>query len=351
MNIFDSNKKRNIIIGIIYDINSKKMIEGKIDQENLRLRELLDVNNTEILDLHNRIFDLNREISSFKEKLDFEIGQNTELRERLDLCVNELEKATTIVRNTQDTLINSEKVSTMGAMVANIAQEITSPLGISLTVSSFIEKMINDYKGNHIKDAIGEEQAKLLDESVVMLGTNIKKSIELISSFKNVIATQVEEERKPFNVNELINQVIINLNNKLKKVKVIVNCDEMVSFKSYQGHFTQIITSLIINSVEHAFESDSKDSTIRIDVLKIPSGIDISFKDNGKGIDKALNETIFEPFYTTRKKKGNLGLGLYIIRSLISKNFSGEIYLKENSEWSTEFKIILKEQKEKGTML
>ena len=155
---------------------------------------------------------------------------------------------------------------------------------------------------------------------------NLKKSNHLIKSFKQISVDQTSEEKRSFELKNYIDEILISINSVLRKrnIKVIVSAEESISLDSYPGAISQIITNLIFNSLNHAYE-ENEDGLIRIELTKEKKKIRIVYKDYGKGIKKENLNKIFDPFFTTNRNKGGTGLGLNIIYNIITTQLKGNI--------------------------
>lgn len=256
----------------------------------------------------------------------------------------ELEETLSLLQDTQKQLIESEKMAGLGQLVAGVAHEINTPLGVIITASSFIHdrlvslkklssqrKMLKVEFDNHIRDSI---------ESSRLILTNSKNAAELIKSFKQVSVDQAAEAKRSFNVKEYLDLVLWGLGNKFTKSphKIIIECAEDNEIVSYPGAFGQIITNLLINTLDHAFEEDQEGKII-IKVGCHENTLTIKFSDNGRGIDIDHLGQIFMPFFTTARHRGGTGLGLYIVYNLVTQLFGGLIDCDSSSTRGTCFNI------------
>jgi signal transduction histidine kinase len=262
---------------------------------------------------------------------------NTELEERvttrtaqLAAANAELQTALENLRQAQNQLVLSEKLSALGGLVAGVAHEINTPVGVALSATS---TMADRNRTLHDLFIRGEmKRSELTDylestrEGLEMTLLNLHRASEMIRSFKMVAADQVSESRRSFKVREYIEEILLSLRPKLKKTthRVEVECDRELVIESYPGALSQILTNLIFNSLIHAFDEGSS-GTIRIKVVKENGTLSLTYADNGRGIDPALQNKIFEPFFTTARAKGSTGLGLHIVFNIVSSTLGGTI--------------------------
>ena len=250
------------------------------------------------------------------------------------------------LKNTQEKLIESEKMASLGGLVAGVAHEINTPVGISLTgISHFeeISKEINkQYKNEEMSQESFEEYLSTSSELSSLIHKNLLKAAALVRSFKQVAVDQSSEEKRTFNVSKYANEVLLSLHSVTKKtnIKIVVNSKDNIRINSYPGSFSQIITNLVMNSVIHAFTEGEKGKII-IDLEKKNDNLFITYQDNGKGIKKEHINKIFDPFFTTNRDKGGSGLGLNIIYNIITSRLNGKITCESIEKEGVLFLIIL----------
>ena len=261
------------------------------------------------------------------DNLESKISERTfELRESND----ELEQTIINLKETQSKLIESEKMASLGELVAGVAHEINTPVGVSLTgITHFID-INNEIKKNYDTDTITEEEFRAFLETSHELALQINKNLErtahLVRSFKQVAVDQTSEEKREFELSHYINEVIFSLNNVIKKMnlKIEVNSIENINLNSYPGAYSQVITNLIMNSINHAYEENDK-GLISIEIYEKNKMVYMIYKDDGKGIKKENIAQVFDPFFTTNRGKGGTGLGLNITYNIVSSQLKGTI--------------------------
>lgn len=262
---------------------------------------------------------------------------NEDLEDRVTLRTSELAKANTelqtaleSLRQTQRQLVMSEKLAALGELVAGIAHEINTPVGVALSATSTMAE-----KNRIIRELFGQGEMKRSDlteylestrEGVEMSLLNLHRASDLIRSFKMVAADQVSETRRTFNVRNYVGEVLLSLRPKLKKTlhTVEVICADDVVIESYPGAFSQILTNFIINSLTHAFD-EGQVGQIRIEIVRNDATLSLTYSDNGRGIPSEAQGRIFEPFYTTARARGSTGLGLHIVFNIVTRTLGGTV--------------------------
>ncbi|SNY26442.1 PAS domain S-box-containing protein [Orenia metallireducens] len=237
------------------------------------------------------------------------------------------------LRRAQKHLMQSEKMAALGRLVAGVAHEINTPVGIGVTAVSHlaekIKKFAKLYKEGNMKRSDLERFLKLAWESAEMTLKNLNNASELINNFKLVAADQTNNKKRRFNVKEYLDDIIISLKPKLSKTKhkVIIDCNEELEIDNYPGAISRIITNLVMNSLIHGFEEKDK-GEIKIEVLEENELIELRYSDNGVGFPKENINKIFEPFFTTKRGQGGTGLGLNLIYNIVNNILKGDIECK-----------------------
>ena len=264
----------------------------------------------------------------------------------LNKQVHEIKEQTERLDQSRKQLIQSEKMASLGQLVAGVAHEINTPVGIGITVSSHLVKqtqeIISAFDNNKMtKSALSQFFRKTLETSELIL-THLVQTGDLVRSFKMISADQTVHERRSFVLKAYLDDIIISLKPKLKKElhRVTVACGEDVEIDSYPGALAQIITNMIINSLLHAY-SEGEEGNIRIDVSTEETDVLLVYSDDGKGISPENIEKIFDPFFTTRRGEGGTGLGLHIIYNTVTQILKGSISCESTLGQGARFSIRL----------
>lgn len=267
------------------------------------------------------------EINNLNLSLEQKVEERTvELEESND----ELEQTITHLKQTQNQLVEAEKMASLGGLVAGVAHEINTPIGIGLTGITYFLDITEEIEKKYADDTMSQEEFEAYlntsKELAKQINTNLERTAHLVRSFKQVAVDQTSEEKREFNFKEYLNDIILSLDNVIKQTNldIEINCKEDIIIKSYPGALYQIISNLILNSIRHAYEQKEK-GTIMIDISMENDNINILYKDDGKGISKENLPKIFEPFFTTNREAGGTGLGLNVIYNIVTNNLKGTI--------------------------
>jgi PAS domain S-box-containing protein len=251
------------------------------------------------------------------------------------------------LQETQNSLIEAEKLAALGRLVAGVAHEINNPVGTSLTVASALEHKTALFaaeaaQGN-LKRSSLNEFLKISREASAQLVANLNRAAELIQSFKQVATDRNYSNQRIFDLGILTEQVAMSLRPGLGKqnLTLAVDCPPGLMMNSYPGPYGQVLTNLFLNSVAHAFP-DGKAGAIDIKVQASDrDNVEIVFSDNGHGMSLDVRRQAFDPFFTTRRDQGSTGLGLHIVHSIVTNYLGGRLNLSSEPGAGTSIQLIL----------
>lgn len=265
---------------------------------------------------------------------------------QLDASNQELLETLEQIQDMHHHLVESEKMASLGGLIAGVAHEINTPVGIAFTAATHLEKttrtMLVMFEDGTMKRS---DLAKFMEtcvESSRLLHSNLNRASELIRSFKQVAVDQSGEGRREFKFREYIAEILLSLRPMLKNTNHVIGVagDQNLLLSSYPGAFSQIITNLITNSLTHAFREDDG-GRMEISFEKNDTAFILVFADNGRGISTGNQEEIFSPFFTTNREGGGSGLGLHIIFNLITQRLHGTIDCASSEGVGTTFTITI----------
>src|SRR5471032_1409757 len=271
-----------------------------------------------------------RGFNAIQRKVKSNIERIREAEDEARKSAQETTQALADLRRTQESLLQAERLASLGGLVAGVAHEINTPVGIALTSASVLmeatDRVHEAVAGGNIKKSDILRYLETAGESARLIMNNAYRAAHLIHSFKQIAVDQVSEARRRFELHDYINEVVSSLQPKLKKtrIRVAIDCPSDIVLDSYPGALAQVITNLTLNCVEHAFDADDEGS-IAIRVALEGDWIEMRVVDDGKGIPADMLDKVFDPFVTTRRGQGGTGLGLNIVFNLIAKQFAGSI--------------------------
>jgi len=266
-----------------------------------------------------------------------------ELEERVKGRTVELQESLDRLQNTQSQLVESEKMSALGGLVAGVAHEVNTPLGISITAASIFKNEIKTVKDlleeNKLSKSALDHFIETISEADEILIKNLDRAALLVRNFKKISVDQSSEEVRDFELNEYLLEVISTFKNELKHRPVELKLDfdnQKIPMHSYPGAISQIVVNMLQNALLHGFEHD-QEGVITLTTQHKDESVLIIFSDTGKGVDPDIADKIFEPFITTKRNKGGTGLGLNITYNLINQHLKGSIILDTDNNVGARF--------------
>lgn len=236
----------------------------------------------------------------------------------------------------RDRMIQSEKLASLVGMVSGVAHELNTPLGVALTCESIIKERITqlqkDFERGEIKKSNLEQIITDSKSSVELLETNLERTNQLITQFKEMTSFKSYDEAVEFNLYTLVESVAMALNQEFEKIEceLVLSIDQDTKYKGYSGAIAQVLQLIFVNCIRHAYNPPQ---TLRIEVVAENEENDclvIKVMDNGRGISSEHMDKVFEPFYTTRRNQGGTGLGLSVAFNLVNQRLGGEIDVQQN---------------------
>ncbi len=283
---------------------------------------------------------------SFIVTVALDIGERKRGEQEMRQAKDAAESALRDLRETQNSLIEAEKLAALGRLVAGVAHEVNNPVGISLTVASSLERKVarfaeevarGDVRRSSLNDFIESNR-----DAAKQLVANLNRAAELVQSFKQVAADRNYSDQRIFDLAELTEQVVMSLKPGLRKqhVALHVECSPNLTMNSYPGPYGQVLTNLFLNAVGHAFPGEGGTVSITAHAAG-ERHVKIVFADDGRGMSDEVRRRAFDPFFTTRREQGGTGLGLHIVYSIVTSRLGGRINLSSKSGEGTRIEIVL----------
>jgi PAS domain S-box-containing protein len=282
------------------------------------------------------------ELAAYRQHLEALVEQRTADLE----CKNvELTTALAQLRSAQEQLVNSEKLSSLGALVAGIAHELNTPIGNARTVASTIreqaKEFLHEVEHQHLTRTMLNDFVKHLGEGTEMLDRNLVRAADLIHSFKQVAVDRTSEQRRTFDLAQVIDEVVLTLRPSFRKAEFHLETDIAagIEIDGYPGPLGQVVVNLVENALIHGL-AGRKNGRVRIVGSRAGEGlVCIIIEDNGQGIPAEHLKRIFDPFFTTRLGEGGSGLGLNIVHNIVTGVMGGRVEVASDAGRGTRFEI------------
>ena len=270
--------------------------------------------------------------------------QRRQAQESLKAAYAELQGRIEELRRTQAELIENEKMASLGRLVAGVAHEINTPLGIGVTAASHLDEIfaeIDRIQGDDAKPALRKELASGR-RCVELVLSNLSKAAQLVKTFKQVAVDQSNEVKRRIAMRPYLDDVLASLHPRLKPTphRVEVDCAADIEFDTLPGALYQIVSNIVLNALMHAFDND-RAGLIRIRAGLAGDVLELTLSDDGKGMSEEVRRRVFEPFFTTRRGSGGTGLGLHLVYNLVTQLLGGSIACASSPGCGTRFTIRL----------
>jgi signal transduction histidine kinase len=251
-------------------------------------------------------------------------------KESLEAQNAALNQALTQLQEAQSELVRQEKLASLGRLVAGVAHEINTPLGICVTATSHLVQELKLTREELADGTMTEDSLHafldVVDQSLRIMTTNTQRAAALVRSFKQVAVDQSSDDIRSFNLGAYVNEVLLSLQPKLKgrPVKVEVDCPKDLVLDSFPGAVSQILTNMLMNSLVHGFEREQA-GHIRIHAALDDDTVVFEYGDDGAGMDADTLAKLFDPFFTTKRGSGGSGLGAHILYNLVTGALGGTL--------------------------
>ncbi len=249
----------------------------------------------------------------------------------------------------QQKVMDAEKLTSLGSMVAGISHELNTPLGNALTVSTTLEDQVRTL-GQRVESGklTRAEMAEFLSgaEGMTQLTTqSIRRAAELVSSFKQVAVDQTSAQRRSFQLDQVVADNVAALRPSMRNAVIVidVNIPTDIVCDSYPGPLGQVLTNLLQNAVLHGFDAKEQGRVV-VSALVKGGTVYLSVSDNGRGMEPPVQARVFEPFFTTRLGKGGSGLGLSVSHRIASSVLGGDLTVQAKAGQGSTFTLTFPKQ-------
>lgn len=303
--------QRKIVITTSFDITEQRLTQHKVEDLNTRLEDRVQ-----------------------------------ERTLQLESTNAELSQAMRTLEQARDSLVQSEKLASLGALVAGIAHELNTPIGNGLTVASTLQERVRSFasiaKQPMARSALDQFISEA-EDAADLLTRSLGRAAALVSSFKQVAVDQTSSQRRNFDLSHLLDEVVMTISPaiRLAQSELVTTVAPGLTFDSYPGPLVQVLTHLVNNALVHAF-APGQQGRITIEAGPLEAGlVELTVRDNGQGIAPAHTKRIFDPFFTTRLGQGGSGLGLHVVHNIVTSVLGGRIDVHTTVGEGTQFVLQL----------
>jgi PAS domain S-box-containing protein len=267
-----------------------------------------------------------------RQGLEYSLREVAQQKAHAEQAHREMSGMVQTLQQAQASLITSEKMAALGALVAGIAHELNTPIGNSLLTATALADMVTEFErkladGGGVRKSTLEAHLADAKTACNIIATSLGKAADLITSFKQVAVDQTSDKRRTFALAGVLRDTLATYAAQLRRASCEVRVDvpETLEFDSYPGSVSQVVSNLINNAMLHAFEG-REHGIITITATPLDdTTAELRFTDNGVGMSGRTLNQIYDPFFTTKMGQGGSGLGMNIVYNLVTGVLKGTI--------------------------
>lgn len=270
-------------------------------------------------------------------------NQMTQLNQELARRRAEAEEALEQLRQAQETLVQTEKLASLGALVGGVAHEINTPVGIALSCASHLDDSTKAIRALFEADDVGvDDFERYMDtaaDTAKLIVANCERAADLIRSFKQVAVDRTSSERRVFRLADTITETVTSLRPNLRQGghEIEIACPADLEVDGYPGVISQILTNFVMNSLTHGY-ADGRRGRLHVEAERGENDhVRLRYRDDGQGISEEYRNRVFDPFFTTRRGSGGSGLGLHIVFNLVTGPLGGSVVLENTPSAGASF--------------
>lgn len=271
---------------------------------------------------------------------------NDNLEARVTQRTAELEEALAHLQQSREDLAHSEANATLSTLIASVSHELGTPLGNGVIVVSTLQEeaatMQRNLQSGQLRRTELERFMVQTQEGIALLKRNLERAVELLGDFRQVAADQASEQRRCFDLELVVREILHTLSPGLKRYphRIEVDIPGAITMDSLPGPLGQIIINLVNNAYLHAFEGRD-DGVLRIHAQEEGDQVRLCFSDNGVGMAPGHRDQVFKHFFSTKIGKGGTGLGMAIVHNLVTKSLGGTIAVESTPGLGTRFDVVM----------
>ncbi len=292
-----------------------RTLRARVWREGEYLRILAEFDIEDLERLNTSVLRLNRDYSQAQAEL-------TQVNLKL-------QATNTRLKETQKKLVEVEKMASLGVLVAGVAHEINTPLGVCLSAASALQDESRVVSANFSRRSMTQaDLSRYLEassERAVLIGRNLERMARLIDSFRQLAVGGKSRERQSCRLRDCLDGVAVSLGACLLAASVVltIDCPTELRVEGSTEDWSNIFSNLMDNSLKHGFKARAQ-GRIDVRVTHDAKGLQVDYFDDGVGLTPESVGRIFDPFFTTDLQHG-AGLGMHLVYNLVSQRLGGTI--------------------------
>ena len=297
-------------VGYLLEITRQKKAEASLAKKGQELREKSE-----------RLQEANSRLEAVQKELE---ALNASLEERTAQALAQVREKDTI-------LLKQSRHAALGEMIGNIAHQWRQPLNALAII-------VQDLEEAYGFGELDEARIREISSRSMLLINYLSTTID---DFRNFF--RIEREKQPFTIQEAVAQSIELVEAALQNhnIEMVQQVNEApLAVMGFKNEFSQALVNILTNARDAIVERKIKHGRIKISAKREADRIVITLQDNGGGIDEAILDKIFDPYFTTKHQAQGTGIGLYMTKMIIERNMGGQITAR-NLKGGVEFRIVL----------
>jgi PAS domain S-box-containing protein len=280
-----------------------------------------------------------------KDGLQHSLAELAQQRANVESAHSDLSSVLVTLKQAQTNLITSEKMASLGSLVAGIAHELNTPIGNSLLTATALNDMATEFEKKYADGGVKRSalEAHMADTKLAcnIMTNSLRRAADLITSFKQVAVDQTCDKRRRFELAEVMHDTLATFAAQLRRVncETRVDCPPGLMLDSFPGSVGQILSNLINNALLHAFEGRASALLVITARATSDDQVLLIFSDDGIGMSPKILHQVFDPFFTTKMGQGGSGLGMNIVYNIVTGMLGGSIEVESSPENGTSVTI------------
>lgn len=299
------------------------------------LAQSLEATRISLLDLFGKLELRNAELKDANENLERRVAERTQ----------SLQEALATLNRAQQEIIQSEKLASLGRVVAGVAHELNTPIGNAVVVASTLAADLQALSAEFASGSVRRSSMTRLLEStqtgIDLFMRNLDRAARIVGDFKQVAVDQTSNQRRSFDAAAVTREWLTTLHPFLRKsgCTAELSAEAGLQCDSFPGAYGQILNNLIMNAVLHGF--DGKPSGVVVVKVESLAGgqVQLSVSDDGCGMTPEVLKQIYDPFFTTKLGAGGSGLGLNIVHGIVIRILGGSISVSSEVGKGTQVRV------------